>query len=335
VFFSKPVLRNSLNRCNVGSHSVLNSTSELAYIRENSKGYNCDNTFKTENKFMKYVGLILVPRLLLALFLIYLQVTLALPAGYEAYAQMQDLARRYNNSTYPADIAQAAKNSTKYSGSSSNISMDSNSNSNSLISSYFPLFTEGPQFSFPNRPLNESNSSFSATPAPPAIIYNPFEESQSRVIRLDKNSTILESSTSYALNHSKDLSFLSGANPNSGNNGYLDLISPWFPSIPAVYCKGMFKLIIEGKISPILSRNHNVELPSNKEIRIEINSSDKLPLGNPASNTRTISGNVTISSNLTRNNQDSETDQGISSNSDLSIDRIFNNCQTLAYAKGG
>lgn len=315
------MLRNCLNRCNVRSHNVLNHTSELAYIRENTKRCNCENILKTENKFMKTVGLILDLRLILALFLIYLQVTLALPAGYEAYAQTQDLAGRYNNSTYPN------------SGYSSNTSLDSNSNSNNLISSYFPLFTEGPKFSFPNRPLNESNNTFSATPAAPAIIYNPFEESQSRVLRLDKNSTILESTTSYALNRSKDLSFLSGAHPNSGRNGYPDLISPWFPSIPAVYCKGMFKLIIEGEISPIPGRNHHLELPSNKEIRIEINSSDKLPLGNSASNTRSISGNVTISSNLTRNNQVGESDQWISKNSDLRIDRIFNNCQTLAYAK--
>ena len=327
------MLRNYLNRCNVRSDKVLNHTSELAYIRENTKRRNCENILKTENKFMKTVGLIRDLRLILVLFLIYLQVTLALPAGYEAYAQSQDLARRHNNSTYPAPIAQVTKNTTKYSGSSSNTSLDSNSNSNNLISSYFPLFTEGPKFSFPNRPLNESNNTFSATPAAPAIIYNPFEESQSRVVRLDKNSTILESTTSYALNHSKDLSFLSGAHPNSGRNGYLDLISPWFPSIPAVYCKGMFKLIIEGKISPIPGPDHHLELPTNKEIRIEINSSDKLPLGNSASDTRSISGNVTISSNLTRNNQDGESDQWISNNSDLRIDRIFNNCQTLAYAK--
>jgi hypothetical protein len=333
VLLSRPVLRNYLNIYNVRSHNVFNGTSEIAYIRENTKGCNCESNRKTENKFKKNVGTIWNLRLILALFLIYLQVTLAIPAGHEANALSQDLARRYNNSTYSAPISQVTNNATKYSGSSSNSSLDSNSNSNNLIPSYFPLFTEGPKFSFPNRPLNDSNNTFSATPAAPSIIYNPFEESQSRVVRLNKNSTILESTTSYALNHSRDLSFLSGAHPNSGRSGYLDLISPWFPSIPAVYCKGMFKLIIEGKIIPIPGRDHVSQQPSNKEIRIEINSSDKLPFGNPASNTRSISGNVTISSNLTRNNQDSESDQWISNNSDLRIDRIFNNCQTLAYAK--
>ena len=114
---------------------------------------------------------------------------------------------------------------------------------------------------------------------------------------------------------------------------YLDLFSPWFPSVPAVYCKGTFKLIIEGKISPIPGRDATVAPPSNKEIRIEIISSDKLPLGEVTSNKRVISGNVTISNNLTRNSEDDENDQWVNNNNNLQISRIFNNCQTLAYSK--
>jgi len=144
---------------------------------------------------------------------------------------------------------------------------------------------------------------------------------------------MLESTTSYALNHTRNLSLLSDTHLNPGRQGYFDLISPWFPSIPAIYCKGTFKLIIQGKISPIASHDSHLSLPTSKEIRIEIMTSDKLPLGGLATNMRSISGNVTINSNLTRDSQDEGYDQLVGNNNNLKIDRILNNCQSLAYAK--
>ena len=309
-----------------GFHNAINHISKLACKIQYTKGYHHETLLKTENKFIKNITMARKHLLILTL-LIYLQATIVSPVGYEAYAQTQDLVRSYFESTHSGPTTQASQNSTIYSGS------NFGSNSSNLVSSSSPQFTGGPTFSFPNRPLNESTNTFFATPALPSFIYDPFDESQSRVVRLDKNSTMLESTTSYALNHTKDLSLLSGVHPTSGTEGYDNLISPWFPSIPAVYCKGVFKLIIQGKLSPIPERNPQLAQPSDKEIRIEIISSDKLPLGDLATNRRSISGSVTIASNLTRNSQDDGYDQLIGNNNNLRIDKVFNNCKTLAYAK--
>lgn len=318
--YNRQLLRINSIGCNLGPLNSLNRISKHASKNDNTKGYFCEIFLKIENKFMNSICLVRTHLLILVLFLIYLQATIAIPAGHELFAQSQDLDRRYYNSTYSGPTAQASKNSTRFPGS--NLSSYSGTNS-----------TMVPTFTFSIRPLTESTNTFSATPTTPSFIYNPFEESQSRVVRLDKNSIMLESTTSYALNHTKDLTLLTGANPAQGGESYLDLFSPWFPSVPAVYCKGTFKLIIEGKISPIPGRDATVAPPSNKEIRIEITSSDKLPLGEVTSNKRAISGNVTISNNLTHNSEDDEYDQWVSNNNNLQISRVFNNCQTLAYSK--
>ena len=115
-----------------------------------------------------------------------------------------------------------------------------------------------------------------------------------------------------------------------------EIISPWFPSLPAMYCGGTFLLTIEG--TPRGSDNENAKLepsdPHNgddddKDLNYE-NSKDRrlLSLQVNSDNTRIFTDDDAIFGKIFTGKKNIDQNKG----SDFEIKSIFNDCQIVTYS---
>jgi hypothetical protein len=114
-----------------------------------------------------------------------------------------------------------------------------------------------------------------------------------------------------------------------------EIISPWFPSLPAMYCGGTFLLTIEG--TPRGSDSENAKLePSDphgnddKDLKYE-NSKDRrlLSLQVNSDNTRIFTDEDAIFGEIFLGKKNIDQNKG----SDFDIKSIFNDCQIITYSK--
>ena len=124
------------------------------------------------------------------------------------------------------------------------------------------------------------------------------------------------------------------------------LVSPWFPSLPATYCGGTFLLTIEGTPRGDGDKNNKIE-PSDNSDRKDNNGGDNndddgnhhknsdrdrrlLSLQVNSDNSRIFTDDDSISGEIFLGKKNIDKNKG----NDFDIKSIFNDCQVVTFSKG-
>jgi hypothetical protein len=172
---------------------------------------------------------------------------------------------------------------------------------------------------YQNALYNKTIVNRSTSILPPSILtFNPFGEKDHRLVLMDKNLTVMED-LSYN-NKTSRSSLFSALFPHADApfpNQQTDL-SPWFPSVPAQYCNGIFKLMIEGKLD--LGKDNNLNSTGVHKFTFEIKSQN-----NPMSNT--VDRNSILGTLLINNTNPDVSGRGYN----FDINKVYNSCKSAIY----
>jgi hypothetical protein len=172
---------------------------------------------------------------------------------------------------------------------------------------------------YQNAPYNKTVINKSTPILPPSILtFNPFGEKDHRLVLVDKNLTVME-----------DLSYnniTSRSSLISSPSSHMDVpfpnqqteLSPWFPSVPAQYCNGIFKLMIEGKLD--LGKDSKLNSTGIHNFTFEIKSQN-----NPMSNA--VDRNSIFGTLLINNTNPDVSDRGYN----FDINKVYNSCKSAIY----
>ena len=119
------------------------------------------------------------------------------------------------------------------------------------------------------------------------------------------------------------------------------LVSPWFPSLPATYCGGTFLLTIEGTPRGDGDKNNKIEPSDNNDDGGGDNNDDKnsehsdrerrlLSLQVNSDNSRIFTDDDAISGEIFLGKKNIDKNKG----NDFDIKSIFNDCQIVTFSKG-
>ena len=117
------------------------------------------------------------------------------------------------------------------------------------------------------------------------------------------------------------------------------LVSPWFPSLPATYCGGTFLLTIEGIPRGNGDKNNKIEASDNDDKEDNKNGDDEMTYGDRerrllslqinSDNTRIFSDDDAISGEIFLGKNNIDKNKG----NDFDIKSIFNDCQVVTFSK--